>query len=64
MNKKRNPMAQELRTPKYHKRVVEDKRKKQINDDDYWIVSSYEGIETYVKKREQDEPSRFKKKKT
>ena len=56
-------MAQEVRTPKYRKRVVEDKRRKQINDDDYWIVSSYEGVETYIKKREQDEQSRFKKKK-
>jgi hypothetical protein len=63
MNKKRNPMAQEVRTSKYRKRVVEDKRRKQINDDDYWIVSSYEGVETYIKKREQDEQSRFKKKK-
>ena len=45
-------MAQEVRTPKYRKRVVEDKRKKQINDDDYWIVSSYEGVETYIKKKE------------
>jgi|TARA_R100000963_G_C4583295_1_gene63383 hypothetical protein len=50
MNKKRNPMAQELRTPKYRKRVVEDKRKKQIDDNNYW-------------RGEQDEPSRFKKKK-
>ena len=50
MNKKRNPMAQEVRTPKYRKRVVEDKRRKQINDNDYWIVSSYEGVETYVKR--------------
>ena len=56
-------MAQEVQTPKYHKRVVEDKRRKQINDDDYWIVSSYEGVETYIKKREQDEQSRLKKKK-
>jgi len=56
-------MAEEVRTPKYHKRVVEDKRRKQINDDDYWIVSSYEGVETYIKKREQDEQSRLKKKK-
>ena len=63
MNKKRNPMAQEVRTSKYRKRVVEDKRRKQINDDDYWIVSGYEGVETYIKKREQDEQSRFKKKK-
>jgi hypothetical protein len=63
MNKKRNPMAEEVRTPKYRKRVVEDKRRKQINDDDYWIVSSYEGVETYIKKREQDEQSRLKKKK-
>ena len=51
MNKKRNPMAQEVRTPKYHKRVVEDKRRKHIVDDDYWIVSSYEGVETYVKNK-------------
>jgi len=63
MNKKRNPMAQEVRTPKYRKRVVEDKRRKHIVDDDYWIVSSYEGVETYMKKREQDEQSRLKKKK-
>ena len=56
-------MAQEVRTPKYRKRVVEDKRRKQINDDDYWIVSSYEGVEPYIKKREQDEQSRLKKKK-
>ena len=56
-------MAQEVRTSKYHKRVVEDKRRKQINDDDYWIVSGYEGVETYIKKREQDEQRRFKKKK-
>ena len=56
-------MAQEVRTPKYRKRVVEDKRRKQIVDDDYWIVSSYEGVETYIKKREQDEQSRLKKKK-
>ena len=63
MNKKRNPMAQEVRTSKYHKRVVEDKRRKQINDDDYWIVSGYEGVETYVRREKQDEQSRFKKKK-
>ena len=63
MNKKRNPMAQEVRTPKYRKRVVEDKRRKQINDDDYWIVSGYEGVETYVRREKQDEQSRLKKKK-
>ena len=63
MNKKRNPMAQEVRTSKYRKRVVEDKRRKQINDDDYWIVSGYEGVETYVRREKQDEQSRFKKKK-
>ena len=28
-DKKRNPVAQELRTPKYRSRVVQDKRKKQ-----------------------------------
>ena len=56
-------MAQEVRTPKYRKRVVEDKRRKNITDDDYWIVSSYEGVETYVRREKQDEPSRFKKKK-
>jgi hypothetical protein len=28
-DKKRNPVAQELRTPKYKSRVVQDKRKKQ-----------------------------------
>ena len=63
MNKKSNPMAQELRTPKYNKRVVEDKRRKHIVDDDYWIVSSFEGVETYVRREKQNEPSRFKKKK-
>ena len=63
MNKKRNPMAQEVRTPKYRKRVVEDKRRKHIVDDDYWIVSGYEGVEIYIKREKQDEPSRFKKKK-
>ena len=33
--KKHNPVAQELRTPKFRKRVVEDKREKkeQINKD-------------------------------
>mgnify|MGYP003133551746 CR=1 FL=1 len=51
MNKKRNPIAQELRTPKYSKRVVEDKRRKHIVDDNYWIVSGYEGAEMYVKKK-------------
>ena len=56
-------MAQEVRTPKYRKRVVEDKRRKQINDDDYWIVSGYEGVETYARREKQDEQSRFKKKK-
>ena len=56
-------MAQEVRTSKYHKRVVEDKRRKKINDDDYWIVSGYEGVETYVRREKQDEQSRFKKKK-
>ena len=56
-------MAQEVRTPKYRKRVVEDKRRKQINDDDYWIVSGYEGVETYVRREKQDEQSRLKKKK-
>ena len=56
-------MAQEVRTPKYRKRVVEDKRRKLIYEDDCWIISRYEGVETYVKKREQDEQGRFKKKK-
>jgi hypothetical protein len=28
-DKKRNPIAQDLRTPKYKSRVVQDKRKKQ-----------------------------------
>jgi hypothetical protein len=27
-NKKRNPIAQELRTPKYKSRVVQDKKRK------------------------------------
>jgi hypothetical protein len=29
--KKRNPVAQELRTPKFKKRVVENKKKKEQN---------------------------------
>jgi hypothetical protein len=29
--KKRNPVAQELRTPKFRKRVVENKKKKEQN---------------------------------
>ena len=56
-------MAQEVRTPKYRKRVVEDKRRKHTTDDDYWIVSSYEGVETYVRREKPDEQSRLKKKK-
>ena len=56
-------MAQEVRTPKYRKRVVEDKRRKHTTDDDYWIVSSYEGVETYVRRETPDEQSRLKKKK-
>ena len=31
-NKKRNPVAQELRTPKYKSRVVQDKRDKYKKD--------------------------------
>ena len=30
--KKRNPVAQELRTPKFRKRVVEDKREKKVKE--------------------------------
>ena len=56
-------MAQEVRTPKYRKRVVEDKRRKHTTDDDYWIVSSYEGVETYVRREKLDAQSRLKKKK-
>ena len=56
-------MAQEVRTPKYRKRVVEDKRRKHIVDDDYWIVSGYEGVETYIRRGKRDEQSRLKKKK-
>ena len=31
--KKRNPVAKELRTPKFRKRVVEDKREKKMQID-------------------------------
>ena len=30
--KKHNPVAQELRTPKFRKRVVEDKREKKVQE--------------------------------
>ena len=39
-DKKRNPVAPELRTPKYRSRVVQDKRKKQEK-----IISYKEVIE-------------------
>jgi hypothetical protein len=51
MNKKRNPMAQELRTPKYRKRVVEDKRRKEVNmnnDMDNWEDNGIDSIDNRI----------------
>ena len=51
MNKKRNPMAQELRTPKYRKRVVEDKRRKEVNmnnDIDNWEDNGIDSIDNRI----------------
>ena len=48
MNKK-NPIAKELRTPKYQSRVIENKKKKLEDDDKHWITHGYEGTEILVK---------------
>jgi len=51
MNKKRNPMAQELRTPKYRKRVVEDKRRKEVNMNnniDNWEDNGIDSIDNRI----------------
>ena len=47
--KLRNPIAKELRTPKYKSKVVENKKKKLEDDDKHWITSGYEGTEILVK---------------
>ena len=44
-------MAQELRTPKYHKRVVEDKRRKEVNmnnDIDNWEDNGIDSIDNKI----------------
>jgi len=43
--KKRNPVAQELRTPKFRKRVVEDKREKK--DKQYTAVTLGDFLKEY-----------------
>ena len=48
MNKK-NPIAKELRTPKFKSKVIENKKKKLEDDDKHWITSGYEGTEILVK---------------
>ena len=51
MNKKRNPMAQELRTPKYRKRVVKDKRRKEVNmnnDINNWEDNGIDSIDNRI----------------
>ena len=47
--KLRNPIAKELRTPKYKSKVIENKKKKLEDDDKHWITSGYEGVEIFVK---------------
>ena len=47
--KTKNPMAKELRTPKYKSKVIENKKKKLEDDDKHWITSGYEGTEILVK---------------
>ena len=57
MNKKRNPMAQELRTPKYRKRVVEDKRRKEVNmnnDMDNWKDNGMDSIDNRIAEVDND----------
>ena len=51
--KKRNPIAKDLRTPKYRKRVVKDKTKydrKDIKRKSPFVVSN--GVLTYVIQRD------------
>ena len=43
-NKKRNPVAKELYTPKYKPKVIPNKKKNK----NYWITSGYEGEEILV----------------
>jgi|TARA_A100001388_G_C28349173_1_gene302527 hypothetical protein len=47
--KLRNPIAKELRTPKYKSKVIENKKKKLEDDDKHWITHGYEGTEILVK---------------
>ena len=47
--KLKNPIAKELRTPKFKSKVVENKKKKLEDDDKHWITSGYEGTEIFVK---------------
>ena len=50
MNKK-NPIAKELRTPKYKSRVIENKKKK-LEDDDHKILSQFFLQRIYKKDRD------------
>ena len=57
MKSKRNPMAQELRTPKYRKRVVEDKRRKEVNmnnDMDNWKDNGMDSIDNRIAEVDND----------
>ena len=47
--KLKNPIAKELRTPKFKSKVIENKKKKLEDDDKHWITSGYEGVEIFVK---------------
>jgi len=55
--KKRNPVAQEIRTPKFRQRIIPDKReeiksKESKKDlDIYNIVSGFEGTEILIKEK-------------
>ena len=55
--KKRNPVAQEIRTPKFRQRIIPDKREeiksKELKKDldIYNIVSGFEGTEILIKEK-------------
>ena len=53
--KKQNPIAKDLRTPKYRKRIVKDKTKynrKDIKRKSSFVVSN--GVHTYVIQRDME----------
>ena len=41
MKKKRNPVAKELYTPKYKSKVIPNKKKGYMSDDDYNLLIVY-----------------------